>query len=126
MNERIKKVESHIRKHSTTYIVGGTCLAVGVLGGLYFSRSPELVNVRPIQALTYKSTQTIEVFIEALGDPGNVIQDLETGTIYASQSQAAKELGINPGRISDHLAGRTPHVKGHTFTKLGKAMVPEA
>ena len=59
------------------------------------------------------------------GDPGNIIQDNATGSIYASQSQAAKELGLRQIPPSRHLNGFSPNVKGHTFTKLGKAMVSE-
>jgi hypothetical protein len=86
--------------------------------------SSPLVSNRLIQVLTYKSNQTLEVFIEALGDPGNIIQDTTTGIIYASQGQAAKELGVTPGYVSQHLHGRQDHVKGHILKNLGKAMVP--
>jgi hypothetical protein len=82
-----------------------------------------LVSVRPVQVLTWKSNQTIDIVIEALGDPGDIIQDTATGTVYASQGQAARALGLSRSKLSEHIAGKKSHVKGHVFTKLGKAAV---
>jgi hypothetical protein len=124
MNERIEKIKQHFKDNKVVYIVGVGCTTLGAVSTLAIVSSP-LVSNRLIQVLTYKSNQTLEVFIEALGDPGNIIQDTTTGIIYASQNQAAKELGVLPSRISEHLQGKLPNVKGHTLTKLGKAMVAE-
>ena len=88
-------------------------------------REPGVVNAKQVQLLTWKSKQTLEVHIEALGDPGNIIQDTTTGIIYASQNQAARELDVHPSVISRHLNGLLPTVKGHTLAKLGKAPVSE-
>lgn len=131
---KIESIKNHVREHKKAYVIGGTVAAVGAAAGVGYilgvrsvPQSVEtMVNVRPIQALTYKSKQTVQVYVEALGDPGNILQDLTTGTIYASQNQAAKALEVNPARISEHLQGKLPHVKGHTFSLLGKATVPES
>jgi hypothetical protein len=125
MPKSVTTINAHVRKNKTTYITGAACLILGfTMGGLAL-KSNTLVKIQPIQVLTWKSKQTIEVFIEALGDPGNIIQDTTTGIIYASQGQAARELGINPSLISQHLRGKFPTAKGHSFIKLGKAAVPE-
>ena len=127
---KIESIKNHVREHKKAYVVGGTVAAVGVAAGVGYilgvRTTPKNVDtlVAPsntINGLAWKPTQTIEVVVEALGDPGNIIQDLTTGTIYASQNQAARELGVNAARISEHLAGKIPHVKGHTFEFLGKA-----
>jgi len=119
-----KKIRKHFKNNKVVYLVGLGCTTLGALSTLAVVSSP-LVSNRLIQVLTYKSSQTLEVWIEALGDPGNVIQDMTSGIIYASQGQAARELGLNPADISRHLAGHNDAVKGHIFTKLGKAMVAE-
>jgi len=131
MQERLDRINNHIRKHKVAYAVG-LSLGVGVAAGIVGTRilmKPSFVSVAPVQKVgfAYKSplTQTIEVYVEALGDPGNIIQDLKTGTIYASQGQAAKALDVSPSTVSKHLAGLTDYANGHKLVKLGKAFVPE-
>ena len=127
MKERIAKVKTHLRENKKTYIACGGTAVVAVLGTLaVVSRGNVTISRQSItQVLSWKpeAHQHLEVWIEALGDPGNIIQDVETGIIYASQGQAARELGLNPSDVSKHLKGATNHVGGHMFTKLGKAMV---
>jgi hypothetical protein len=123
---KIENIKNHFKNNKVTYIACGVT-AVVVAGVTYYVvGKPALVNVRPVQLLNWKSQQTVEVFIEALGDPGNIVQDLTTGTIYASQNQAAKALGVFPARITEHLAGKLPNVNGHELVKLGKAAVSDA
>ncbi len=126
---RIQKVaeatKKHVSKNWKIYAGIGGGLLVGATGAILMANSTNLVTNKQVQVLTWKSKQMIEVFVEALGDPGNIIQDTTTGIIYASQGQAARELGLSPARISDQLNGRTTHVMGHVFEKLGKAGVAE-
>lgn len=118
-----EKIEAHFKRNKKTYLACGGTAVIAVVGTLYYSKTRPMVSNTINQGLAYKSPPTIEVWIEALGDPGNVIQDTTTGTIYASQGQAARELGLKAPAISKHLNGLSPHVNGHTFTKLGKASV---
>lgn len=128
---KLDKIKTHFRENKKLYVgiaigAGVTIVAVSTCIILRSSTS-EVGNdfrVSP-RGVFYKSPieQRIDIRIEALGDPGNIIQDTTTGTVYASQGQAARELGLNPARISDHLNGRSPHVKGHVFEVLGKATV---
>ena len=131
---KIQTIKNHVRENKKAYLIGGGVLVVGAATGVgYFlgvRTVPQSVEtmVAPsnnINGLAWKPVQTIEVVVEALGDPGNIVQDLTTGTIYASQRQAATALGVHPGRVSDHLNGRTDNVAGHVLQKLGKAAVPE-
>lgn len=122
MNKYVQKVIDHVKRNKAVYITGTVCLlSGGALTAIYLKNSNALVQVT--QGIAVNSPVTIDVHIEALGDPGNIIQDLTTGTIYASQGQAARELGVSANRISDHLNGRLKDVAGHTFERLGKAHV---
>jgi hypothetical protein len=121
---KIENIKNHFKNNKVTYIACGVT-AVVVAGVTYYvAGSSALVSVRPVQMLNWKSTQKVEIIVEALGDPGNIIQDLTTQTVYASQNQAARALGVLPARISEHLAGKIPNINGHELVKLGKATVP--
>ena len=121
----VAKTKQHLSKHKNMYVVGAVSFIGGAVLGTYAFRQSSLVNAKQIQVLAYKSHQTLEVFVEALGDPGNIIQDVDTGIIYASQGQAARELGLTPSVLSKHLSGQMENAGGHRFVKLGKAMVAE-
>lgn len=127
----IDKVKEHVRENKKYYVVGGVIvggIAIGTAGYILGSKTApkEVMNhISPRQTLNWKPTQTLEVYVEALGDPGNIIQDMTTGTIYASQRQAAEALGVDPSSVSRHLAGKFPDVKGHILKNLGKAHVSD-
>lgn len=126
MNERIRKAQLHFRENKAAYLTGGVCFLAGVATTIIFVKKADVeISPKIQQILSYKPHAVLEVHIEALGDPGNIIQDMTTGTIYASQNQAARALGVRSARISEHLAGKIPNVSGHTLTKLGKAVVSE-
>lgn len=127
---KMQKIKQHVKKYQTYYIVGGAVVSAagcGYLGYKFGSARfvENEVNSKINQVLSYKPKATIEVHVEALGDPGNIIQDITTGTIYASQNQAAKELGVSSWAVSQHLKGEIPDAGGHELVKLGKAMVSE-
>lgn len=128
MHSRIEKIKNHLQENKKVYIGTGVGLVVGAATTVVickFRAQPAdmQVNNKIQQILSYKPQATLEVYIEALGDPGNIIQDTTTGTIWASQNQTAKALGVNPARVSEHLAGKIPDINGHVLTKLGKASV---
>ncbi len=119
-------IRKHFRDNKKVYLAGTAGVVIGAGVAYVGLQNKALVGIRPIQVLTWKSKQTVEVFIEALGDPGNIIQDTTTGVVYASQGQAARELDLTASDVSKHLAGKTNHVKGHIFEKIGKASISEA
>lgn len=124
---KLDKIRKHISENRKVYIAAGVGVAVGVGVTAIILKKPDIQVAPKIQQiLSYKPTATLEVHIEALGDPGNIIQDITTGTIYASQGQAARELGLNPARISEQLKGARDHVNGHVFERIGKAMVSDS
>lgn len=124
----LEKTRKHLRENKKVYIAGAIGVAAGAVAVLLLAKdgSPLVRNSNENKALLiWKPKQTIEVFIEALGDPGNIIQDTTTGTIYASQNQAAIALGVYPARISEHISGKLPDIKGHVLEKIGKAPVSQ-
>jgi hypothetical protein len=125
MNGRIEKIKTHLSENKVTYLsCGATAVVTGLMVYVYKGKIDNvLVQNKITQVLSWKPNATIEVYVEALGDPGNIIQDLTTGSVYASQGQAARELGLSAPTISKHLNGKTTHVKGHIFERISKAAV---
>ena len=123
----MNKIKNHVRDNQKAYIVGGICFVAGVAVSAVVLKKADLeISPKIQQILSYKPHATLEVHIEALGDPGNIIQDVTTGTVYASQGQAARELGVSPSLISKHLSGAIADAGGHKLTKLGKASIPQS
>ena len=129
MNEKLEKIKAHIKSNKAVYLVAGAvvtaagCVYVGYRVGSAKAIEQQLNN--SITQIGIGNTATLEVYVEALGDPGNIIQDITTGTIYASQRQAARELGLDPARVSEQVRGIRDHVNGHKFEFLAKAIAPE-
>lgn len=125
--KRTEKIKSHFQRNKKVYLGCGVTAIVTAVGTLLLVNSRDIViakfNTQQIGVIN--SNKNIEVYIEALGDPGNIIQDTVTGTVYASQNQAAKALDLNPSRLSQHLNGKVDNVDGHKLVRLGKAAVAE-
>lgn len=121
---KLEKIRTHVSENKKAYIAGGVGVVIGVAATtIVLKKSNVEVKPKIQQILSYKPNATLEVHIEALGDPGNIIQDMTTGTVYASQGQAARELGVSPSVVSKHLAGSMADAGGHILEKLGKAHV---
>jgi hypothetical protein len=128
-------VKQHVRNHKTAYTLGGATVVVAAVaaGGYYYGVR---TGANKAVALQYVSivgnentvTQTFEVYIEALGDPGNIVQEFidgrPTNNFWASQNQAAKEVGAWASDMSKHLNGKIDHINGRTFKRVGKPVVP--
>jgi len=122
MNQKIERIKNHLVENKKVYIAA---VAGAVMGGIVvlmiikYRRLPSEINVTRI--LSPGDENIMKVFINPLGDPGNVVQCVETGTVYASQGQAARELGVYSSRISEHLSGKLPNIHGNHLMFLGKA-----
>ena len=126
MKERIAKIKQHVKDNKQIYISCGVTGVVAVVGTLIVVSQRGETNplIHSAGNFNYKPTThnkvTIKTF-EALGDPGNVVHDLTSGAYYPSQGAAARVLGIPPGRVSEHLHGKSSHAGGHVLEVIGKA-----
>jgi hypothetical protein len=137
---KIEKIKQHIKDNKKTYITGTICFIAGAVVGVFaFTRrsvTPEeqYADFRAYIAnrikghhnsMTNNNTfQTISQYGNPIGRPGTPVVDTTTWKRFESESLAARTLDVAPARISDHLAGRTNHVKGHTFKRVSD-YVPE-
>ena len=128
MGARVTKIKKHFSDHNEAYIAGGVGILIGFATAVVLKdratmiSNKELLNVK----VNSPTTNILQLILPALGDPGNVVQCIETGSIYASQGQAAKELGVSATDVSNHLHGKNPHLNGLHLKVLGKAGQPLA
>ena len=71
--------------------------------------------------LSSDNLQKSEDISEDTGNPPmkQMIECIETGKLYAKQSHAARDLGIDPSYVSDSIKTGKQH-KGYSFRKVLK------
>lgn len=60
-----------------------------------------------------------KAYERALGKKAVGVYVFESGMLYPSIAECAKDLGVRTCTISNHLHGRTRHVKGYHIYMLG-------
>jgi DNA endonuclease I-HmuI-like, NUMOD-like domain len=124
--EKWEVVKDHVSRHKEAYITGGFCLVVGVIIGaetyhkVSVSQKSQNIGLLNWKTFTHMEQNTIVLEVPARGHRGNVLVDENTGHVYPSQNEAARELGVSPSSISQHLNGHRDHVGGITLKKMGE------
>lgn len=124
MNKYIEKIKTHLQTNKKIYIAVGITVVITttIVSTIFLLKSKAIGDKINMTRLWSPGDNNImKVFINPLGDPGNVVQCVETGTVYASQGQAARELGVNASRISEHLTGKLSNIHGNHLVIVGKA-----
>ena len=120
-----RDVIENIKTYKSLYITGGSCLVIGVVGGVLLKNSSgtkvvDMFNVK-LFSPTNNIANTINVKIPKPGNSGNMLYCHQNHTAYPSQRSAAKALSLNESSISQYLQGRWPSPKGYTFDKLAES-----
>lgn len=132
-----KAVKTHVTKHKTAYLVGGSFAAgVGACAlYVYLTKNDvtgDVINgdlnvedyfntVSKISGVNYKPTINVSNLV-ARGHRGYEILCNETGESWASIRRAAEVAGVNPGKMASHLKGESPDIFGKTYTNVGEYM----
>jgi hypothetical protein len=125
-HESVRKMRIHLEKNGKVYLVGAGCLGAG-----YLLRRPQVIEIvnevspaiAPVIAPVITNNNIV---IAALGDPGNVVECVETGVKYASQGQLARTIGESAVNVGHHLHGKIPDLHGLHYQVIGKAGHPLA
>ena len=121
---RFDEVKTHLHENKKVYIAGGIGVLAGAAGSYILTGKPQVQasqRIYSLLALGCRQNLVQMTVLERRGHPGNIIKCNETGELFASQNRAADMFGISRAHLSEHLAGKTAQVKGHTFEKIGKA-----
>lgn len=120
-NKTISKVRTHVKKNKNVYLAGGGMFILGVTigAGIVLAKHTALVDIKQIRVWSPGDNTTFVV--AALGDPGNVVREIESGALYQSQNALAKALGASKSMVSRHLNGTIPDLYGKQYEVVGKA-----
>ena len=130
MVEAKESVSNHFKRHKTLYLTGGVAIVAVVGTTLYFKKivipreidthvSASIKNIVIGNHNTVHNTQYTKVIRR--GHPGFVVRCVETGELFASQNRAADLLGLDRTALSKHLNGKTEHLNGLHFERVGLA-----
>lgn len=130
-HESIRNAKQHVEKYQVVYAtIGGsaiTLVAVKLFGRPQVivkgdSGFPSLINNNTVAPVMQNVVNTI--VLPALGDPGDVVQNLRTLETYASKSEMARHLNIPRRMVARYFAGEIPDLLGDQFKVVGKAGHP--
>lgn len=126
---KVQKIKSHLRENRKVYIAASIGVVVGAVGALVLYGHGNKATIDSWKLINWKSphtSQTLQVVLPQLGHPGNAVQCIENGTIYASQGEAARSLGVPSDYVSKHLRGELPNVAGVVLKKVTERGIPIA
>ena len=119
---KIETIKNHVREHKEAYIVGASCLAVGLLGGVALVKSGDISIVASgdKNQIVGKAKTVNQVMIELVerSTPSRPVHLVGTNLYFSSLSEAARETGHSLGMLSRHVNGHIPDVKGDVFELL--------
>ena len=84
--------------------------------GYTFKYQGKIISKTALLSLNAKSTSTVSS-VDCKANSKPRIKCIDTGTIYNSQSEAAKDLKIDPAQVSDSIKTGRPR-SGYTFIKV--------
>lgn len=116
----IDQVKTHLRENKKVYIVGGACLAVGVLAGVAFVRTGDIVVSGSNNQIVGKAKTVNQVMIQMVerSTPSKPVHLVGTNLYFNSLNEAARETGHSLSKLSRHVNGHIPDLNGDVFELL--------
>lgn len=124
---KIENIKNHVRENKTAYIVGASCFAVGVAGGigaaLIKSGNVSIVASGDGNQIVGKAKTVNQVMFEMVerSTPSKPVHLKGTNLYFNSLSEAARETGHSLSMISQNVNGHIADVKGDVFVLLDLA-----
>ena len=122
---KIENIKNHVRENKKAYVVGASCLAVGLLGGVALAKSGDISIVASgdKNQIVGKAKTVNQVMIELVerSTPSKPVHLVGTNLYFSSMSEAARETGHSLSMISKNVKGQIPNVKGDVFELLEPA-----
>lgn len=119
---KIETVKNHVRENKKIYIVGATCLAIGVVGGavLVNTGGISIVASGDKNQIVAKAKTVNQVMVELVerSTPSRPVHLVGSNLYFNSLTEAARETGHSLSMLSRHVNGHIPDVKGDVFELL--------
>jgi hypothetical protein len=121
MSEKTEKIKKHFRDNKKSYVIGGSCLTIGVVVGVVICRQTTQVAIANPAVVNWKPVSNIvQIQMVRPGQKAFVVQCLDDQRIWPSITAAAKDLGIDPKLISGNIKGLLDDAKGLHFEKIAE------
>lgn len=122
---KIESIKNHVREHKKVYVVGASCLAAGILGGVALAKAGDIsiVVTGDKNQIVGKAKTVNQVMVELVerSTPSRPVHLVGTNLYFNSISEAARETGYTRSLISQNINGHIPDVKGEVFKLLEPA-----
>jgi len=127
------KVKKHFRKNKKFYIGTGVGVIIGAIGATVFVckkygmtedemqnhvMSQLVLNIKGRYNNPHITQQTISIYGNKIGHPGNRVIDLDTMKEYKSQHLAAINAEVSDHAMWKHLNGDYPDLNGRRFARI--------
>lgn len=122
---KIESIKNHVRENKKVYIVGASCLAVGLVGGVALVKAGDIsiVVTGDKNQIVGKAKTVNQVMIELVerSTPSRPVHLVGTNLYFSSLNEAARETGHSLSMLSRHVNGHIPDVRGDVFELLEAA-----
>lgn len=119
---KIESVKNHVRENKKVYIVGASCLAIGLVGGAVLVKSGgvSIAAGGDRNQIVAKAKTVNQVMIEMVerSTPSKPVHLVGTNLYFNSISEAARETGHTLSMVSQNVNGHISDVKGDVFELL--------
>ena len=119
----LEKVKTHVQENKKYYVVGATCLTVGVAAGAIFLGQQDVIHIavkgsnNDIIGKARTVNKTVIELVER-STPSKPVHLVGTNLYFNSLSEAARETGHSLSKISRQVNGHIPDVNGDVFKIL--------
>lgn len=122
---KIENIKNHVRENKKVYIVGASCLAVGVGVGAVLVKSGNIsISVSGDGNHVVGKARTVNQVMVELVERSTASRPVHldgTNLYFSSINEAARETGLPRHLISRNVNGLIPDVKGQVFKLLDLA-----
>ena len=136
MDEKIKRIKAHIKRHEVLYSIGVTSVVIATITALIMRdesgwklanrrhQPKETSDTQSLGLISFSDIHdsfnnlSVNVGKEGPGHPGYITCCDECDLCYETQGNAAAQHSTSPKRMSDHINHKLDDIDGHHLRRL--------